>query len=466
MNKEVAVSFQLEEVYSEVPIQPFCILPQMETEFQYRVRPNLQYLPSLKCLVYLNDPQHVTFINYSNLNEHSLRINMINDDLTPSTFSLHPEKNLLALGILSQYYEYEHRIPAHIQFLKMPENPFQATVITSSQFVNPHLYECRIHKMKIFPDGSKLFVTYSREQEGSWCKIFTFPESCNDEGNNQSTRWSKERWSMPDNVQTVPCEEIDIFKQGFPTIDENVKKMEDEDLTEDEYFKIYNARYFSSNLDGGFFCLAISPDTTRILAGTNDGEIYVIDSTTLKVLHCKREYGYCKTVTGCHYNPLFGNEEFAVCNEMGVFDIWNITTLDDANEDANKVHHLQFPPGTSNCVYSPDGRFIALTSGKDFKTYIISSTSGNTLLTLQYPGEESQNDHHNTYFLASSLFYGNLCKVAAIHDDHKICLWKLPVIYSLKTLCLIFLNANIRYNDIKHLLLPELLKKSLKYLYV
>lgn len=143
----------------------------------------MQYVPSLKCLVYLSDPQHVTFINLSNLDAHSLRINMIKDDLTPSTFSLHPERNVLVLGILSQYYEYEHRIPAHIQLIKIPENPFQATVITSPQFVNPHLYECRIQKMKIFPDGCKLFVTYSREQQGSWCKMFTFPESFDDEGN-------------------------------------------------------------------------------------------------------------------------------------------------------------------------------------------------------------------------------------------------------------------------------------------
>ena len=222
---------------------------------------------------------------------------------------------------------------------------------------------------------------------------------------NHSKEWSQERWSVPTNGKTVPCEDIDVFKQGFPTVDEADEKMNNEDLTEEEYFSIYNARYYSSNLDGGFFCLAISPDTTRILAGTNDAEIYVIDSTTLKVLHCKREYGYCKTVTGCHYNPLFGNEEFAVCNEMGVFDIWNITTLNDGSEEASKVHHLKFPPGTSNCVYSPDGKLIALTSGKECKTYIISSTSANVMFTLLYPVTEDADEGYDTYFIASSLFF-------------------------------------------------------------
>ena len=212
--------------------------------------------------------------------------------------------------------------------------------------------------------------------------------------------------------------------------------------------------------------MAISPDTTRILAGTNDAEIYVIDSTTLEVLHCKREYGYCKTVTGCHYNPLYGNEEFAVCNEMGLFDIWNITTSDDGSEEASKVHHLQFPSGTSNCTYSPDGQFVAVTSGKESKTYVISSTSGNLMFTLVYPVPENPNDQHETYFRASSLFFGNTCQVATDHDDYVVCFWKLPVIYSLKTLCLIFLRACVKYNNVELLCLPSSLKKMLKYLYV
>ena len=284
---------------------------------------------------------------------------------------------------------------------------------------------------------------------------------------NHLEEWTQERWSVPANGKTVPCDDIDVFAQGFPTIEEAAMRESDPDLTDEEYFTIYNTRYFSSNLDGGFFCLAISPDTTRILAGTNDAEIYVIDSTTLKVLHCKRAYGYCKTVTGCHYNPLFANEEFAVCNEIGVFDIWNVTKLEDGSEEANKVHHLKLPPGTSNCVYSPDGQFVALTSGKESKTYIISPNSGNVMFTLVYPDAQDDDDgYFETYFSASSLFFGSSCQVATIHDDKAIILWKLPAVYSLKTLCLIFLRACIKYNDVEQLCLPTLLKKRLSYLYV
>jgi WD40 repeat protein len=281
-----------------------------------------------------------------------------------------------------------------------------------------------------------------------------------------SGEWPEEHWSVPKNARMLPCEDVNVFEQGFPTVDED-DDADDAENDDDRYFRRYNEHYYSSNLDGGFFCLAIAPDTTRILSGSNDAEIYVIDSTTLQVLHCKREYGNCKTVTGCHFNPLFGHEEFAVCNEMGIFDIWNITASDDdGREEVKRIHRLKFPPGTSNCVYSPDGQFIALTSAKESKTYIISSTSAMVMFTLLYPVEENPEFRHETYFLSSSLFFGNSCQVATVHEDRVICSWKLPVIYSLKTLCLILLRASIKYNDIDQLCVPNSLKELLKYLYV
>lgn len=263
----------------------------------------------------------------------------------------------------------------------------------------------------------------------------------------------------------LSCETIDVFKQGFPTTDEKEERLNSPSLTEEEYFNIYNERYFSNGLDGGFFCLAISPDTSRILAGSNDAEIYVIDATTLKVLYCKRAYGYCKIVTGCHYNPLFAHEEFAACNEIGWFDIWSHATSDDGSEELSNVHHLKFPPGTSDCVYSPDGRLIALTSGVDYKTYIISSTSANVLFTLIFSNPELE-VNYGTYRLASSLFYGNTCRVASVYDNNAICTWNLPVIYSLETLCLILVRACVKYNNIEELCVPNYLKKRMKYMYV
>jgi hypothetical protein len=54
---------------------------------------------------------------------------------------------------------------------------------------------------------------------------------------NHSKEWSQERWSVPTNGKTVPCDDIDVFKQGFPTVDEADEKMNNEDLTEEEYLQ-------------------------------------------------------------------------------------------------------------------------------------------------------------------------------------------------------------------------------------
>jgi hypothetical protein len=97
---------------------------------------------------------------------------------------MHSEKNLLALGVPSMYFDYDHRIPAHVELVKIPQNPYEGQEIPSqsTQFLNPHMYNCRIHTMKIFPDGSRLIVAYSNEKNDSWCKLFTLPESLDDEG--------------------------------------------------------------------------------------------------------------------------------------------------------------------------------------------------------------------------------------------------------------------------------------------
>lgn len=161
------------------------IVPRKEGQ-RYRA-PCLQYIPSIKCFVYLTNPQLLTFANDSNFaTQHSIRIHQANDDLNPAIFSLHSEKNLLVLGVPSVYFEYDHRIPAHVQFVKVPQNHHEVIRFKPTQFVKPYLYNYRIHEMKIFPDGSRLIVAYSNDRNDSWCKIFTLPESLDDEGKSLS----------------------------------------------------------------------------------------------------------------------------------------------------------------------------------------------------------------------------------------------------------------------------------------
>jgi hypothetical protein len=138
----------------------------------------------MKCLVYLTQPHLLTFVNDSNFDaQYSIQIQLAKNELEPSVFSLNSD-SLLALGVPQVYFDYHHRIPAHVEFVKIPQHPYECKVIPSqsTQFVNPHIYGCRIHNMKYFPDGSRLIITYSNDKEGSWCKIYTLPESVDDQG--------------------------------------------------------------------------------------------------------------------------------------------------------------------------------------------------------------------------------------------------------------------------------------------
>ena len=174
------------DLTSSMIIPPLTIL-QIDVENEiYRVRPSLQYLPSMNCLAYLTKPNHLNFVHDSN-SQHSIHIHQAKNELMPSVFALHLESTMLALGVPFVYFNYEHRIPTHIQLVKLPENPRNCEVheIPSllTKFVKPTMDECRINKLKFFPDGSKLIVIYSNEKNESWCKIFTLPKSLDDEGN-------------------------------------------------------------------------------------------------------------------------------------------------------------------------------------------------------------------------------------------------------------------------------------------
>lgn len=135
---------------------------------------------------YLTTPCNLTFINDSTLEvQHTVHIHQAREELKPCICLLYPERNLLVLGVPSVYFDFDHRLPTHVRLAKIPQNLFECEQIKSqsTQFLNPHMYNCRINHMKLFPDGSRLLVTYSNERRESWCKIFTLPETLDDEGN-------------------------------------------------------------------------------------------------------------------------------------------------------------------------------------------------------------------------------------------------------------------------------------------
>ena len=424
-------------------IQPSFILPSVSDEFPHI----LNYSPVTQCFLYSTNYAVLGILDTATKSTvKSIAVNSFT-----RAVALSSDGCMLAVNVNYKFIDLSNSIPAQIHIFHVGKDS-----IPPSFYIKPDFGDKFIQNLRFFPDGSKIVATHSNCKQGPWAKIFTFPNELWEEDETTGEDLTSDR-----NNKTLLCEDIDVFKQGFPIPDDRSERIADA-KTDEEYFTLYNQMYYASNIEAGFYCLAISPDTTRLLAGSNDGEVYIIESTSQKVLQCDRTYEYYNTVSGCHYSPVFGHQEFVTCVENGFLDIWHVQELDDGKEEASSVHRLKFEPGTSCCTYSPDGKLIALTSSAVFKTYIICSYSGNTLFNLVYK-EELINQ---SYFFNTSLFFGHLCQVATIQFDNSLCFWQLPLVYNLKTLCLLFIRASVNYNNIDSLPLSSPMKLQLKYLYV
>ena len=277
--------------------------------------------------------------------------------------------------------------------------------------------------------------------------------------------------------------ELNVMKQGYsipPSPPSSSSESEPEFIDENDY---YDWRYRTDvpqpmeepdlyRYPSGFYCLAVSPDTTRLLTGNHDGEVFVVDEYSFNVLQCIQAYEKDTVVSGCHYNPVFAHESFATCGgewEGSMLNIWNVEPLEDGREKASCVHSISLESMPVNCCYSPDGQLIAVMCS-DEQSYVVCSKSGVVFYTLLYMDERPRASPILDVLeaLGVILFAGRTCQVLSTPnlENSSIVIWDLPIVYSLETLCLLILRASIKYIDIDNLPLPNSLKQRLKYLYV
>ena len=434
-------------------IQPTFILQKQGDN----AHPVLMYNPLTQCVLFNCGSGNLGFLDIISkkiikkllipqLSEYGVRV------------ALSPDGFLLATNSYYHFQDQFNIIPTQVRIFDISNS--STDFPGRSFFVKPDFEMDFLTNVKFFPDGSKIIATNCTQRDnGPWCKIFKLAEGFwLLEESTQRIKYVPQR-----NSKTLMHDEIDIRKQGFSFDEEGIqaraRKLASEN--DEEFMHRYNeATYFSKM--NGFHSVALSPDNTQLLAGNHDGEIYIIEVSSLKVLQCIRAYWYYMVVRGCSYNPSFGHEQFATCDENGIFDIWNVTTSANGNEEASSVHRLTFESATSCCSYSPDGKLIAVAS-RAFKMYIVDSEFGCIMYSLVYAGEETGYD---SAFRYSSLFVGHSCQVVAVQRDCSICFWKLPVIYTLETSCLLLLRSLVSYKTIGELHLPSRMKLRLKYLYV
>ena len=287
------------------------------------------------------------------------------------------------------------------------------------------------------------------------------------------------------NNVTFDVYQLNVLRQGYslppkPPEPESSSDSDREFNTLEEYYDwrygtLVNRDVDETNLfrhNSGFYSLAISPDTTRVLAGNHDGEVFVIDEDSFDVLQHIQAHGEDTVVRGCHYNPVFAHDEFATCGgdrrSSTLLNIWRVEHLENDTEKASCVHSLSLECFPAKCCYSPDGKLVAVTCDSLF-TYIVCSRSGVVLYTLAYEDEQSRSLPCITpNSFSVTLFAGRTCQVLTTpnHKSNSIAIWNLPVVYSLETLCLLVMRATIKYGNIDALYLPTSLKLRLKYLYV
>jgi hypothetical protein len=283
---------------------------------------------------------------------------------------------------------------------------------------------------------------------------------------------------LRDNVQFTHYD-LNVITQGYsipPPPPDSSSESEYEFDTAEEY---HNWKHLIRVADqrnlftyqSGFYCLAISPDTTRLLTGNHDGEAFVIDEDSFDVLQhiqaCKKD----TVVTGCHYNPLFAHDEFATCGgdaESSVLKIWSVENFEDGTEKASCLHSLPLKSMPVNCCYSPDGQLVAVKC-ENLETYIVCPQSGVVMYTLTFEREiQRPIPGIGPHSSSITFFAGRTCQVvtAPNHKNYSVAIWNVPVVYSLETLCSLIVRATVSYTKIDDLYLPIPLKERLKYLYV
>ena len=443
----------------------------------------LAYMPSLNFCLFINNYSS-SQIQILDLTSRSPVGNLAFEDRDYSfAFEDRDCSSVIALScdghFLASDVEDVHPLPNQIRLSRLSSDgkDLKPDSCVNSCCIEPDLGSDTITSITFSPDGENIFVTTyqdRRMRRGAWLTMYDVPdnfwsnetdkeqeieESGTDDNNDSDTEAgdtedTDEEIPKTRNNVTFDVYHLNVLEQGY-----SIPPSPPESSFDETNLFIHKS---------GFYCLAISPDTTRLLTGNHDGEVFVIDEDSFVVLQHIQAHGKDTVVSGCHYNPVFAHDEFATCGgDKGnsMLNIWRVEHFENDTEKASCVHSLSLESNPAKCCYSPDGKLVAVTCDSLF-TYIVCSRSGVVLYTLAHVDEQARPMPGIPFSV--TLFAGRTCQVLTTpnHNNHSIAIWNLPVVYSLETLCLLVLRATIKYGNIDALCLPTSLKLSLKYLYV
>ncbi|CAB3985142.1 WD repeat and SOCS box-containing 1-like [Paramuricea clavata] len=422
------------------------ILPSFEFQSQAKDLPmKLVYSPSIRCFLVTTEPGVLGFLDIDS--KSIVKSVLIERELHyRGRLALSPDNDMIALASESEYHQRTGKIlPNRLCICKVSYGKLI--------FLEPHFSVSPTTAIIYFPDGSKILVvnSHNESKEQSLGRMFEIPKKLSF----QNERHAKHREGLEKHRNIKKLEFTDIPLSDHLVMHQNARG------------KFYEPLEDEDGCRNGF-AVALSPDTTRILAGSGYGDLLIFDVNSLKVIQFMSMYAYYCEVVSCQYNPALAHHEFATFDIRARLRVWKVEDLEDDKEQIQCLRRFQFkeePFGSDQSLsYSPDGALIALTSTSRERTTVICSHSGEILYTLVHKVvAEEPRGHSPACF---NLFFGHLCQVAAVYQNNTLCCWKLPIVYSLKTLCLLMLRSHVRYNDVDQLPLTQPLTLRLRYLYV